>query len=227
MRRSGTDSARPRSAARPMARSAAVSVAGVLAAAVLLASAAGATTLTLSQSQLVATNDVTSLFGGNGEVLSQTLDGDGVLFEIQGGTIDYGKVALRLRLFGADLSAYSSFGLHVEIVSAPNPVEVNPYVQTGPTGSVFTQDVPGVKTQGDAFDTLVPLDGVQQLGDGYALGFQYFTAGGVVDPPAQTVLIRISPIPGADTLVLAPEPTTLLLTALGVASLGLARRTVL
>ena len=49
----------------------------------LLASAAGATTLTLSQAQLLAAEEATILFGGNGQVLSRVADGDGVLFEIR------------------------------------------------------------------------------------------------------------------------------------------------
>jgi hypothetical protein len=187
-------------------------LAGVLASMLLAPCIAQGTTLTLSQAQLLSASDVTILFGGNGQVLSRTPDGNGVLFQIQGGTIDYGKVGVRVLLNGADLTGYSAFGLRIEIVSAPNPVEVNPFVQTGSNGSIFTQDVPGVKVQGDAFDAFVSLSGVAQLDNAYGVGFQYFTAGDVVDPAAQTVLIRISPV---------PEPASLLLLALGLAALGL------
>jgi hypothetical protein len=199
----------------PMSRAFPALLARVLATALLLAPAAGATTLTLSQAQLLAADEVTTLFGGNGQVLSRVADGDGVLFEIQGGTIDFGKVALRVLLNGADLTAYSEFGLRIAIVSAPNPVEVNPYIQTGSTGTIFHQDVPGVKVQGDVFDSFVPLAGVAQLNNAFGIGFQYFTAGNVEEPAAQTVLIRVSPI---------PEPGTLLPAALGIAALGAGAR---
>jgi hypothetical protein len=170
----------------------------------LSASAAGALTLTLSQAELLAAEEVTTLFGGNGVVLSRVADGDGVLFEIQGGTIDYGKVALRVLLSGAerDLSGYDAFGLQIEIVSAPNPVEINPFVFTGNAGTLFYQDVPGVKVQGDSFTSFVSLTGISQPANGHSLGFQYFTAGGVLEPEAQTVRIRVSPIP-----IQTPEPS--------------------
>lgn len=193
--------------------------AAALAAALMAAAAADATTVTLSQAELLTADDVTVEYGGNGQVLSRVADGDGVLFEIEGGTVDFGKVALRVPLNGADLTAYSAFALHIEIVSAPNPVEVNPYIVTGSSGSIFNQDVPGVKVQGDAFDSVVPLAGVSQLDNVFGLGFQYFTAGDVVEPPAQTVLIRVSP-----SLAPVPEPSTRLLTAFGMAALGLHRR---
>ena len=197
-------------------------IAAVLAAGWLLTSAAAATTVTLSQSQLLAAEETTTLFGGNGQVLSRVADGSGVLFEIQGGTIDFGKVALRSGLFGADLTAYSEFGLRIEVVSAPNPVEVNPFILTGSAGTIFTQDAPGVKSEGDIFDSFVPLAGVAQLDDTHSLGFQYFTAGDIEQPAAQTVLLLVSPIPGAAVI---PEPSTAGLTALGLAALGLRGRT--
>ncbi len=177
----------------------------------LVAAPAGALIVTLSQAELLAAEDVTALFGGNGHVVSRVADGDGVLFEIQGGTVDYGKVALRFLLSGAqrDLTGYDDFGLRIEIVSAPNPVEINPFVFTGSQGTQFYQDVPGVKVQGDSFSSFVPLAGISQPSNGHSLGFQYFTAGNVLEPAAQTVSIRVSPI-------LAPEPSAgaLLLLAL-------------
>jgi hypothetical protein len=190
----------------------------------LVAARADALPVTLSQVQLLTASDITPLFGGNGSVIGRVADGDGVLFEIEGGTIDYGKVAVRLVLYPADLGAFESFGLRIEIVSAPAPVEINPFLQTGPTGGNFAQAVPGAKQQGDAFDSFVPLAGVPQLASGFALGFQYFTAGDVLEPPAQTVRIRVSPIPGAATVEPIPEPAPLLLAALGVSALALARR---
>jgi hypothetical protein len=98
------------------------------------------------------------------------------------------------------------------VVSAPDPVEVNPFVQTGPTGTVFTENEPGVKVQGDAFDSFVPLAGVGELDTGFGLGFQYFTAGDVLEPESQLVLLRVSPIPGAAFIEPVPEPGTALLT---------------
>lgn len=187
---------------------------------VAIATPVGAATITLSQSQLLGAEEVTALFGGNGQVLSGVADGDGVLFEIEGGTIDYGKVALRVQLFGADLTAYDDFGLHIEIVTAPNPVEVNPFVLTGSAGTIFTQDLPGVKNEGDGFDSFVPLGGVAELDNVHSLGFQYFTAGDIETPDAQTVLIRVSPIPGADTAVVVPEPASFVLATLGLLALG-------
>jgi hypothetical protein len=167
----------------------------------LIARPAAALLVTLSQAELLAAQEVTTLFGGNGQVLSRVADGNGVLFTIQGGTIDYGKVALRLLLTGSarDLSGYDAFALHFEVVSAPNPVELNPFVFTGNAGTQFYQDVPGVKVQGDSFTSLVPLAGISQPTLGHSLGFQYFTAGDVLEPLSQTVQIRVSP-------VLAPEP---------------------
>jgi len=175
---------------RPLAT--ATLIAGLLLAPCVRARAASIFTPT--QQQLLNAQEVTVLFGGNGSVLSRTPDGSGVLFEIAGGTIDFGKVALRI-LGGGNVSGYDAYGVHVDIVLAPNPVEINPFIQTGPTGSTFVQDVPGVKVQGDSFDTIVPLAGVPNLDNVFGFGFQYFTAGNVVNPPAQTVWIRVSPIP--------------------------------
>jgi hypothetical protein len=171
--------------------------------ATLCARPASATTITLSQAELLAAVEVTTLFGGNGQVVSRVADGDGVLFTIQGGTIDFGKVALRVLLSGAarDLSGYEAFGLRFDVVSAPNPVELNPFVFTGTSGTQFYQDVPGVKVQGDSFTSFVPLAGISQPQNGHSLGFQYFTAGNVLEPPAQLVQIRVSPVP-------VPEPRT-------------------
>ena len=183
----------------------------------LLAAPVGATTLTLSQAQLLSVEEVTSLFGGNGQILSRVADGAGVLYTIQGGTIDFGKVAARSRQGGADLTGYDLFGLQIDIVSAPNPVEINPFIQTGPSGGTFTQDIPGVKVQGDSFTSYIDLSGVSQLNNSFALGFQYFSAGNVVQPPAQTVMIRVSPV---------PEPSTEWLVALGLAGFALLRRAI-
>ena len=163
----------------------------------LAATPATALTITLTQAQLLAAEEVTTQFGGNGHVVSRAADGDGVLFTIQGGTTDFGKVALRFRLAGSarDLTAYDQFGLRIEIVSAPNPVEINPFVLTGNGGTQFYQDVPGVKVQGDGFTSFVPLAGILQKNNADSLGFQYFTAGNIVNPAAQLVQIRVSPLP--------------------------------
>ena len=171
----------------------------------LFSAPARALIVTLSQADLLAAEEVTTLFGGNGHVVSRVADGDGVLFEIQGGTVDFGKVALRVLLTGTDidLSGYDEFGLRIEIVSAPNPVEINPFVFTGSQGTQFYQDVPGVKVQGDSFTSFVPLAGISQPTNGHSLGFQYFTAGDVLEPEAQTVLIRVSPVPEPSAWVLA------------------------
>jgi hypothetical protein len=179
---------------------------------------ASALLVTLSQAELLAAVEVTTLFGGNGHVVSRAADGDGVLFTIEGGTTDFGKVALRVLLSGAarDLTPYDAFALHFEVVSAPNPVELNPFVFTGASGTQFYQDVPGVKTQGASFTSFVPLAGISQPQNGHSLGFQYFTAGDVFSPPAQTVQIRVSS-------VLAPEPAAWALLLLGLPLLARAR----
>jgi hypothetical protein len=189
--------------------------AALLALALAGEAAAADGTVTLTQAQLLAAEEATTQFGGNGQILSRAADGAGVLYTIQGGTIDFGKVAARVRLGGADLTGYTSFGLLIDVVSAPNPVEINPFIQTGTTGGLFAQDVPGVKLQGDSFASFVDLSGVSQLDNTFALGFQYFTAGDVELPPAQTVVIRVSPV---------PEPGTGLLLALGLAGLAARRR---
>jgi hypothetical protein len=188
-------------------------VASLLAAfllAIACARSASATIITLSQAELLAAVEVTTLFGGNGHVVSRVADGDGVLFTIQGGTIDFGKVALRVLLSEAarDLSGYDAFGLRFDVVSAPNPVELNPFVFTGTSGTQFYQDVPGVKVQGDSFTSFVPLAGISQPQNGHSLGFQYFTAGDVLEPPAQLVQIRVSPVPepGMAALLLVALP---------------------
>jgi len=177
---------------------------------------ADALSVTLTQAELLAAADITPLFGGNGYVVSRVADGPGVLFEIEGGTIDYGKVALRFLLSGTarDLSGYDDFGLTFEIVSAPNPVEVNPFVTTGSSGTHFYQDVPGPKVQGEVFTSYVPLAGIAEPSSGHGLGFQYFTAGDVLEPAAQRVWIRVTPLA-------VPEPSAWLLAcaALGVAAL--------
>jgi hypothetical protein len=180
-------------------------VSSLLAVVVTLSAPAEATAITLTQAQLLSAEEVTTEFGGNGQILSRVADGTGVLYTIQGGTIDFGKVAARVGFGGADLTGQARFGLQIDIVSAPNPVEINPFIQTGPTGAIFAQDVPGAKQQGDSFASFVDLSAVSQLDDTFALGFQYFTAGNVLTPPAQTVMIRVSPIPepGAGLLVIA------------------------
>lgn len=177
----------------------------------------GALSVTLTQAELLAAADITPLFGGNGAVVSRVADGSGVLFEIQGGTIDYGKVALRFLLSGSarDLSGYDAFGLQFEIVSAPNPVEVNPFVTTGSNGGHFYQDVPGVKTQGAVFTSYVPLAGIAEPTLGHGLGFQYFTAGDVLEPAAQRVWIRVTPL---------PEPSAGLLAGIALLVATLSRR---
>jgi hypothetical protein len=194
---------------------------GMLAVMLVLTSLAGAATVTLSQAQLLEADEVTTEFGGNGHVVSRVAEDVGVLFEIEGGTIDFGKVALRVLTNGADLTRFSEFGLRIEVVSAPNPVEVNPFILTGSIGSIFHEDEPGVKMEGELFDSFVPLAGVPDTDHTFALGFQYFTAGDVIEPPAQTVLLRVSPIPGAS---IVPEPATVLLLTLGVAALCIRRR---
>jgi hypothetical protein len=109
-----------------------------------------------------------------------------------------------------DLSLYDAFGLHFEVVAAPNPVELNPFVFTGTSGTQFYQDVPGVKGQGASFTSYVPLAGISQPQNGHSLGFQYFTAGNVLEPPAQLVQIRVSPVstpePAAWALLLLAAP---------------------
>ena len=173
-----------------------------LIAALVLAPAVRARAVTIftpTQQQLLNAQEVTILFGGNGSVLSRTPDGSGVLYEIAGGTTDFGKVALRIS-GGGDLSGFDAYGVHIDIVLAPSPVEINPFIQTGPTGSTFVQDVPGVKIQGDSFDSLVSLSGVPNIDNVFGFGFQYFTAGNAVNPPAQTVWIRVSPIPETSPL---------------------------
>ena len=194
-------------------------LAAVVLASTLLATPARALIITLSQADLLAAEEVTALFGGNGHVVSRVADGDGVLFEIQGGTVDYGKVALRVLLSAteSDLTGYDAFGLRIEIVAAPNPVEINPFVFTGSQGTQFYQDVPGVKVQGDSFTSFVPLAGISQPTNGHSLGFQYFTAGDVLEPEAQTVLIRVSPI-------LVPEPSVLALALVALPWLVVRRR---
>jgi hypothetical protein len=184
----------------------------------LAARPAAGLSLTLTQAELLSAADVTTLFGGNGYVVSRVADGPGVLFDIQGGTIDYGKVALRFLLSGSarDLSGYDDFGLQFEIVSAPNPVELNPFVTTGADGIHFYQDVPGVKVQGDVFTSHVPLAGISERSNGHALGFQYFTAGDVLEPAAQRVSIRVTP--------LVPEPSAWLLASAALSAAALRRR---
>jgi len=176
--------------------------------------ASAASYFTPTQQELLNADDVTVQFGGNGSILSATADGDGVLFEIAGGTIDFGKVAARVR-GPRDLSAFDGYALHIDVVLAPNPVEVNPFILTGSNGQLFVQDVPGVKQQGDSFDTLVPFAGVQNIDDVYGFGFQYFTAGNIETPFAQTVTIRVTPI---------PEPSSAVLLVAGLMALALRRR---
>ncbi len=197
-------------------RSASISAATVLGVALALSrtDAAYGTLFTPTQQQLLSASDVTTLFGGNGSIVSRTPDGSGVLYQIAGGTTDFGKVAARVR-GPFDFSPYDAYALHIDIVLAPNPVEINPFIQTGPLGLLFVQSVPGVKQQGDSFDAFVPFAGVADINNVFAFGFQYFTAGDVVDPPGQTVLLRVSPI---------PEPSPAALVGLGVGLLALRRR---
>jgi hypothetical protein len=177
-------------------------------------SAYGMGIYTPTQQQLFDAEDITSEFGGNGQVLSRSLDGAGVRYEIQGGTIDFGKVALRIE-GQQDLSDFNAYGLHIEILTAANSVEINPYIQTGDQGQDFFEDEPGVKSQGDAFDSYVSFAGIPNIDDVFGVGFQYFTAGDVGAPTEQIVLIRITPI---------PEPSTATLIAIGISCLALTRR---
>ena len=98
---------------------------------------------------------------------------------------------------------------------AANPVEINPYIQTGDQGQDFFEDEPGVKSEGDAFESFVLLTGITNIDEVFGFGFQYFTAGDITEPAEQTVLIRITPIPEASTAVMI---------AMGLGGLALARR---
>jgi hypothetical protein len=180
----------------------------------LTGAASAATYFTPTQQELLAVQDITELFGGNGSILSATADGDGVVFEIAGGTVDFGKVAARV-LGPRDLSGFDGYALQVEIVLAPYPVEVNPFIQTGSSGQLFVQDIPGVKQQGDTFVSIVPFAGVANIDHVYGFGFQYFTAGDIEMPLAQNVTLRITPI---------PEPSTAALAGVGTCALALLRR---
>jgi hypothetical protein len=189
------------------------------------ASASHAVPVTLSQDQLLSAQDATTIFGGNGEIVSRTADAGGVLFEIETSTIDFGKVALRLLLNGADLSAYDAYGLHFDLVSVPNPIVVTSYVQRN--GASFAEAVSGDQEEGDSLDVVLALSGTGYDDVAY-LGFQVFAAGGLEEPPAQTLLLRVSPLAGADAVVPlpteppppVPEPGTLLLLGLSALALG-------
>jgi hypothetical protein len=188
-------------------------LAGALVAAI--ASPAAALTLTLSQAQLLTIGDATTDFGGNGGIVSRSADGDGVLFELEQSTIDFGKVAARLFANHADLNAYDGFGFHFDIVLAPDPIVSTAYIQR--YGAVFQEAVSPDQMQGDSYDVVLDMTGVD-YGDVAYLGFQVFAAGGLEEPPAQTILLRVSPLAGAEAFVpgeVVPEPSVLVLLALG------------
>lgn len=166
-----------------------------------------------SPQQLFDADDVTLEFGGNGMVLDRQLSGQGVVFEIENGTTDFGKVSLQIRQ-SIDLSAFDSYSLYVEVLSAEAAVEVNPFVRTGNTGLGFFEVKPGSKVEGDSFLASVPLAGLEEIDNVYSYGFQCFTAGDIVDPVAQRVVLRVSAI---------PEPSLVVVTAV-MASLSVVMR---
>lgn len=188
----------------------------------LLASPAAALTVTLSQAQLLAIGDATIDFGGNGGIVDRTADGDGVLFELEGSTIDFGKVAARLYTGLADLNAYDGFGFHFDIVLASDPIVSTAYIQR--SGAAFQEAVSPDQMQGDSYDVVLDMTGVDYSSVAY-LGFQVFAAGGIEEPPAQTILLRVSPLAGAEIVVpgggSVPEPARIALLALaGAAALA-------
>ena len=178
------------------------------------ASASAALIFGPTQQQLFNADDVTVAFGGNGEVLSRSLQGEGVLYELQSGTTDFGKVSLEI-LDPSDLSTFEAYGLSIEFLSASEAVEINPFVRTGPTGLNFFEKKPGVKEEGDLFVTLMPLSGLAEIDTVYSYGFQVFTAGDVISPVSQRVTIRVTAI---------PEPSPIIAVVAGVAVFVLMRR---
>ncbi|HKJ23981.1 MAG TPA: hypothetical protein VKB65_04110 [Myxococcota bacterium] len=205
-----------------MKRAFAILVGSALLAMLGPAAPARALSITFSQTQLLEVLDATTDFGGNGGIVSRTVDGDGVLFELQGSTIDFGKVAARIFLSLADLNAYDAFGFHFDIVLAENPIVTTAYIQR--QGKSFQEAVSADHAQGDAYDVVLPM--TLDYSNVLYLGYQVFAAGGIEEPPAQTLLLRVSPLAGAVAVPTGdvPEPGPAVLLALGAGSLLLGDR---
>ena len=184
---------------------------------IVMAMSAVAGAGTLSNAELMALE----LQGWNGS--DATLDSKvdqgalGVDFTGTLATNNYGQLAMSKDApldFGSDTMFY----LKVELLSASGAsesIELNPFIKTG--GSyAFNEDKDGMALGvGESYILDWDLTGVPDSDDIRGYGFQVFTAGGVENPEAMDVAVRVTAV---------PEPASMLVLGLGGAVLAWKKR---
>ena len=191
---------------------------GVLAIAILL-SAATVQAQPYSQEDLLALTGPLSGWGApaDSDLNSSAADGaDGVLFSVDLGTGEYGKLPLG-KDKSLNWSAYDTIWLKVDVVSATGGtglVELNPFIQSG-GGWTFSEYKSGMTIgAGQSMILQWDISGIATRDQIKRFGFQMFQGGDVQNPASVLdAEVRVTAI---------PEPATLSLLAL--AGLPLLRR---
>ncbi|WP_428387663.1 hypothetical protein [Mucisphaera sp.] len=169
----------------------------IAASALTLASAlpADASIFSPSQSELLDIIDVTASFDGGGSLFAASLDGDGVLYDMDfaQGTDGISRVVLENSAFAADLTGLDSF----DILFNPQTfaMGVKTYIETG-AGDFFESPLQQVGVNTTQRISL-PLTGLSGLEDVNAFGVQIF------DPDNGTSFATLAKVQTAEP----PKPT--------------------
>ncbi|WP_145445687.1 hypothetical protein [Mucisphaera calidilacus] len=138
----------------------------------LLAGPAQAVIFSPTQAELEAMQDVTTAFGGGGGLWELTLDGDGILLDMDFGPPAEGisRVVMQNQAFNADLTGFDSF----DLMFTPQTFALGAklFITTGEEGFF---ESPQTQIQvGSANRLSLPLDGIADLDDVTSFGIQMF-----------------------------------------------------